>query len=182
MGTVEGTTSPTKEEEGRKESPKPQSLLGPIKEDAKAKKRLESPGAAKADRPVSGCEGVKEFVPLDSLSGELVDQLVDRAEMLPRYQAVKQNAKHYISVVSGRHVTGETKQVVVLFVDILSHSLCGVLFVVMFVVAVCWCKRCCLWGDLARVARKNYVWDVAQVAATFCLQFDGDVKTESSGE
>ncbi len=48
----------------------------------------------------------------------------------------------------------------------------------------CFCYRCNLWGDLAKVARKNFVWDVALVAASFCVQFDGDVSmdTENSSE
>lgn len=29
-----------------------------------------------------------------------------------------------------------------------------------------------LWSDLAKLARKQEVWDVARVAATFCLLYD----------
>ena len=32
--------------------------------------------------------------------------------------------------------------------------------------------RCRLWADLAKVARKQSVWDVANAAAKFCLLYD----------
>jgi len=32
------------------------------------------------------------------------------------------------------------------------------------------------------VARKNFIWDVALVAASFCVQFDGDVKSDTSSK
>ena len=32
------------------------------------------------------------------------------------------------------------------------------------------------------MARKNFIWDVALVAASFCVQFDGDVRPEYSGK
>jgi len=32
--------------------------------------------------------------------------------------------------------------------------------------------RAALWGDLAKTARKQEVWDVCRVAARFCLLYD----------
>lgn len=34
--------------------------------------------------------------------------------------------------------------------------------------------RARLWGDLAKTARKQEVWDVCRVAARFCLLYDDD--------
>ena len=35
-------------------------------------------------------------------------------------------------------------------------------------------NRARLWADLAKVARKQEVWDVCRVAARFCLLYDDD--------
>jgi len=41
--------------------------------------------------------------------------------------------------------------------------------------------RAALWGDLAKTARKQEVWDVCRVAARFCLLYDdGRWKAEST--
>ena len=38
---------------------------------------------------------------------------------------------------------------------------------------LCVCvRRCRLWADLAKIARKQSVWDVANGAAKFCLLYD----------
>ena len=88
---------------------KSQTLLLP-KDDPKVKKRTESPTSPKGDRAVSNSEGAdKNFVSLDSLAPELADQLSEKADKLSRYQAVWQNAQHYMTVVSGRQLTGETR-------------------------------------------------------------------------
>ena len=34
--------------------------------------------------------------------------------------------------------------------------------------------RAQMWGDLAKTARKQEVWDVCRVAARFCLLYDDD--------
>ena len=44
----------------------------------------------------------------------------------------------------------------------------------MTIIILC-CVVCCrarLWGDLAKTARKQEVWDVCRVAARFCLLYD----------
>ena len=38
------------------------------------------------------------------------------------------------------------------------------------------CFRCQVWGELAKIARKNGVWDVAMTAATFCVEYNADDK------
>ena len=35
-----------------------------------------------------------------------------------------------------------------------------------------WSSRVRIWADLAKTARKQQVWDVARVAARFCLLYD----------
>ncbi len=104
MSNIEDSSSsePKKEKinPSHKESGKAQGHLVPAD---KAKKQLES-----NPDPPDG-DDAKKFIPLDSLSPELADMLVERAGMLPQYKAVWLNARHYVTVVNGRDVTGETK-------------------------------------------------------------------------
>lgn len=37
---------------------------------------------------------------------------------------------------------------------------------------ICVCFRAHLWSDLAKIARKQQVWDVCRVACKFCLLYD----------
>lgn len=44
-------------------------------------------------------------------------------------------------------------------------------FMMMLLTHLC-AYRARLWGDLAKTARKQEVWDVCRVAARFCLLYD----------
>lgn len=93
---------------------------------------------------------------IDTLDSAIREALTEKGEKLQQYQMVSRHVKRFLADQPG---SVDINQWYLLLC--ISHAAGSYLMV-----------RCQLWGTLAKIARKNGVWDVARTAATFCLEYN----------
>ena len=93
---------------------------------------------------------------IDTLEPAVREALTEKGGKLRHYQMTSRHVKRFLADQTGSVDINQWY-----LTTSHSHSASSYLIV-----------RCQLWGVLAKIARKNGVWDVARTAATFCLAYN----------